>query len=195
MTTSSSSPYRKLQDLIDSAKRNPGKLTYGTSGPGSSQEMLMRQLTDITKTEMVSVPFRGAGPALVEVVAGRLDSFLGPSGAVMPLANSNQVRILASTAPVRSAAIPDIPTFSELGFPLNLYGWLGVCTAKGTPPDIISTLNAKVTAITASAEYKRGLEATGQIPESTSPQELDKIMSGMTSEISDLVSKYGIRVD
>ena len=76
MTTAEKSPFRNIADVVDYAKKNPGKLTYGTSGPGSTQDMLMRQLGDLTGTTMQTVPFRGAPPALTEVVAGRLDTFL-----------------------------------------------------------------------------------------------------------------------
>jgi tripartite-type tricarboxylate transporter receptor subunit TctC len=192
---SAKSDYRSLQDLIDHARRSPGKLSYGHSGPGSTQDMLMRQLGDLTKTRMVSVPFRGAPPALLELVAGRIDSFLSPSSSVIPMAAAGQVRLLATTSPKRLPVTPDVPTFEELGFPLNLYGWLGVCAPSGTPVAVLENLNAQVTAVTRRSEYRSMIEATGQIAESTSAAELRTIMSAMTEEIADLVGKYGIKVE
>ena len=91
MTTAEKSPFRNIADVVEYAKKNPGKLTFGTSGPGSTQDMLMRQLGDLTGTTMQTVPFRGAPPALTEVVAGRLDTFLSPTGPAIPLTASGQI--------------------------------------------------------------------------------------------------------
>jgi tripartite-type tricarboxylate transporter receptor subunit TctC len=193
LATPGASTYLTLQDAIAAAKQNPGKLTYGTTGPGSTQDMLMRQLTDLSGTSMQSVPFRGAAPALTEVVAGRLDLFLSPTGPAMPLAESNSVRLLATTSTSRLAVTPNVPTFVELGFPLKLYGWIGICAGKGTPEFVIERLNRELTAIVASSEYRARIEATGQIAEASSAAELQSTLTGMSDEISELVKKYSIQ--
>lgn len=195
MVTAEGSQFRSIADVVDYAKKNPGKLTYGTSGPGSTQEMLMRQLGDLTGTTMQTVPFRGAPPALIEVVAGRLDTFLSPTGPAIPLATSGQIRLLASTSTSRLKVAPNVPTFSEIGYPLKLYGWIGICAASGTPPPIIDRLNSEISAIAKSEEFRSKIEATGQIAESTSASELQAILASMSEEIAQLSAKYGIRVE
>ena len=195
MATAEKSPFRNIADVVDYAKKNPGKLTYGTSGPGSTQDMLMRQLGDLTSTTMQTVPFRGAPPALTEVVAGRLDTFLSPTGPAIPLAKSGQIRLLASTSLSRLKVALDVPTFVELGYPLKLYGWIGICAGSGTPAPIIDRLNREITAVARSDEYRSKIEATGQIAESTSAAELQTILGSMSEEISQLATKYGIRVE
>src|SRR5262249_55369098 len=121
-----SSTLFSVKDVIAAAQARPGALTYGTTGPGSAQDMLMRQFGDLTATKMQSVPFRGAAPAVTEVVAGRLDTFLSPTGPAVPFVESKQVRLLAVTSTSRLNVAPDVPTFSELGYPLRLYGWIGI---------------------------------------------------------------------
>ena len=181
--------------IIAAAKADPGKLTYGTTGPGSSQDMLMRQFGDLTGTTMQSVPFRGAGPALTEVVAGRLDFFLSPTGPAVPLVESNQIKLLAVTSTSRLAVAREVPTFSELGYPLNLYGWIGICTRSGVPAAVIHQLNDAVTAAASTQDYRAKIEATGQIAEASSAEELQRVLGQMSDEISGLVKKYGIRTE
>jgi tripartite-type tricarboxylate transporter receptor subunit TctC len=193
LTTPGSSPFQTLQDAIAAAKQNPGKLTYGTTGPGSTQDMLMRQLAGLSGTSMQSVPFRGAAPALTEVVAGRLDLFLSPTGPAVPLTESSQIRLLATTSTSRLAVAPNVPTFVELGYPLTLYGWIGICAGKGTPESIIERLNRELTDIVGTPEYRTRIEATGQIAEASSPAELQSTLTGMSDEILELVKKYSIQ--
>jgi len=181
--------------VIAAAKANPGKLTYGTTGPGSSQDMLMRQLGDLTGTAMQSVPFRGATPALTEVVAGRLDMFLSPTGPAIPLVETRQIRLLAVTSTSRLDVAREVPTFSELGYPLRLYGWIGICTRSGVPAAAIQQLNGAITAIAKTQDYRTKIEATGQIPEASSSEELQSVLGRMSDEISGLVTKYGIRTE
>lgn len=195
LAVSPQSKFSNLNDIIAAAKADPGKLTYGTTGPGSSQDMLMRQFGDLTGTTMQSVPFRGAGPALTEVVAGRLDFFLSPTGPAVPLVESNQIKLLAVTSTSRLAVAREVPTFSELGYPLNLYGWIGICTRSGVPAAVIHQLNDAVTAAASTQDYRAKIEATGQIAEASSAEELQRVLGQMSDEISGLVKKYGIRTE
>jgi tripartite-type tricarboxylate transporter receptor subunit TctC len=195
LTTPAQSPFSSLPEAIAAAKGTPGKLTYGTTGPGSTQDMLMRQLGDLTGTTMQAVPFRGAAPALTEVVSGRLDLFLSPTGPAIPLASSKQIKLLAVTSTSRLKVAPEVPTFTELGYPLKLYGWIGICAANGTPGAAIQRLNRELTAVASAPEYRSRIEATGQIPEASSTEELQNILGRMSEEVSGLVTKYGIRVE
>ena len=195
MTTSEKSSFKSVGDVVAFAKENPGKLTYGTTGPGSTQDMLMRQLADLSGSSMQSVVFRGAVPALTEVIAGRLDVFISPSGPAIPLAESGQIRLLATTSAERLSVAAEVPTFIELGYPLKLYGWVGICAASGTPAPIIERLGRELASIGRSPEYRAKIQSTGQIPEGSSPTELQETLGRMTDEISQLTSKYGIRVD
>ena len=195
LASSAQSPLASLADVIVRARSDPGKLTYGTTGPGSTQDMLMRQLGDLAGTVMQAAPFRGAPPALAEVVAGRLDLFPSPSGAAIPLVASGQIRLLATTSTARLAVAPEVPTFSELGFPIRLYGWIGVCGSKGTPDAVVQRLSNEIAAVAGAPEYRARIEATGQIPEASSAAELQSILGRMSEEIAGLVAKYGIRTE
>jgi tripartite-type tricarboxylate transporter receptor subunit TctC len=195
MAVPGSSPFNDLKDVIANAKQNPGKLTYGTTGPGSTQDMLMRQFADLSGTSMTAVPFRGAAPAITEVVTGRLDMFLSPTGPAVPQAEAKQVKLLAATSTSRLAVAPAVPTFTELGYPLKLFGWIGICAGKGTPAPVIERLNRELVQVVQTPEYKARIEATGQIAESSTPAGLQSTLTGMSEEIGQLVKKYSIRAE
>jgi tripartite-type tricarboxylate transporter receptor subunit TctC len=104
-------------------------------------------------------------------------------------------QLLAVTSTSRLKVAPEVPTFTELGYPLKLYGWIGICAANGTPTAAIQRLNRELTAVASAPEYRSRIEATGQIPEASSTEELQNILGRMSEEVSGLVTKYGIRVE
>ena len=99
------------------------------------------------------------------------------------------------TSTSRLAVAREVPTFSELGYPLNLYGWIGICTRSGVPAAVIHQLNDAVTAAASTQDYRAKIEATGQIAEASSAEELQRVLGQMSDEISGLVKKYGIRTE
>jgi hypothetical protein len=142
IAVSPNNPAQDFGQLVQYAKENPGKLNYGHLGIGSSQNIMAKKLEKVTGMSMTAIPYKGAADALQEVVAGRLDLFIGPPLVVMPLVQSKLVKILAVTGPERLSSAPDVPTLSEAGIPLVAFAWLGICAGSGTPEPIINLLNS-----------------------------------------------------
>ena len=131
-------PASTMQEFIAHAKARPGQLNYGRVGSGSVTELLAKQLEKVAGISMVGVPFRGTGPALQEVTAGRLEFMVGPLALSLPLHEGGQVKILGLTSPQRLAAAPNVPTLTEQGVAITNYGWW-VCVAPPAFPRAWST--------------------------------------------------------
>jgi len=136
------SPYHSLADLVADAKRNPGKVNYASAGSGSPGHLAGETLAFRTKTTMTHVPYKGAGPALTDVIGGHVDFYFAGLTAVVPHVKAGTIRVLALSSAARSQLLPDIPTVAELiipGFDFTLWG--GLFAHAKTPPEIIELIN------------------------------------------------------
>ena len=147
-------PVGSMKELIAYAKAHPGQLNYGALGPGSTQELAARQLGKLAGIQMTAIMYKGAAPAVQELMAGRIDLFIGPSITVMPLYAAKEVKVLAVSAPNRLATAPEIPTLIESGLPIVESGFLAVCAASGTPQPIVDRLNREIRAIVATDGFR-----------------------------------------
>ena len=136
-------PVKTMPEFIAYAKERPGQLNYGKVGAGSVTELLAKQLEKVAGISMVGVPFKGTGPALQEVVAGRLELTVSPLALGLPQHEGGQVRIVGLTSPERLAVAPNVPTLVEQGVPIANYGWWGMCAAKGTPKAVIDRVTRR----------------------------------------------------
>jgi tripartite-type tricarboxylate transporter receptor subunit TctC len=176
------SPYKNLQDLLDAAKAKPNTISYGTVGFGSAMHFAGELLNTRAGTKMIHVPYRGAAPALNDLLGGHLSVAILGIGPVLPHVRSGKLRALAITTAKRSQILPEIPTVAELGYPGYQSGeWFALIAPKGLSSEIQNRLHdAFVTAIS-SPEIKNKLEAIGLEATSTSPQELKEFL---TSEVA-----------
>ena len=163
---------QNIAELVAMAKAQPGRLTYGSAGIGSSLHMageLFRQRAGI---DIVHVPFRGAAPAVTEVLAGRIDILLADVPALLSHVRSGTLRALAVTSRDRIALLPDVPTMEQAGVPgMISETWYGMLAPAGTPPDRIATLNRALTAALTDAETLRALGEQGGMVQSGSPEQ------------------------
>jgi tripartite-type tricarboxylate transporter receptor subunit TctC len=185
-------PASDLKGFIAHAKSKPGALNYGKVGSGSVTEMLAKQLEKTAGIQMTGVTFRGTGPAVQEIAAGRLDFMVGPLAVTIPLHQAKKVKIIGMTSPERLPIAPDVPTLKEQGTNIVNYGWWGVCAASGTPKPILETLNKHVVAAIASPEFKTVIEKTGVIPQSSSVDEFAKIIADTAKEGAVMLKELGI---
>jgi tripartite-type tricarboxylate transporter receptor subunit TctC len=185
-------PASDLKGFIAHAKSKPGALNYGKVGSGSVTEMLAKQLEKTAGIQMTGVTFRGTGPAVQEIAAGRLDFMVGPLAVTIPLHQAKKVKIIGMTSPERLPIAPDVPTLKEQGTNIVNYGWWGVCAASGTPRPILETLNKHVAAAIASPEFKTVIEKTGVIPQSSSVDEFAKIIADTAKEGAVMIKELGI---
>lgn len=186
------SPANNIKEFIALAKSKPGALNYGKVGSGSVTELLPKQLEKETGIRMTGVTFRGTGPAMQEIVAGRLDFAVSPLAITIPLYAEKKVKIIGMTSPERLPIAPHAPTLKEQGVNIVNYGWWGVCAASGTPKPILETLNKKIVEAVASGEFKGTMEKSGVIPISTSVDEFGKIIVETAAEAGKMLRELGI---
>lgn len=135
------SAFKSLQDLIDYAKQNPGKLKYGSAGIGSTGHFACEQFIKAANLDIKHVPFKGDAKATTATMGNHVDFSVTGLPKFGPKAASGDVRLLAAYTSARISALPDVPTYTELGFPqVVMYSWFGFAVPKGTPKDVINTL-------------------------------------------------------
>ncbi len=168
-------PVRSAREFFALAAAQPGRLTYASFGIGSTSHLQMEFLKHMTRTDLLHVPFRGSAPAMQEVAAGRVDAFLidfAPSRAFL---ESGQARCLAITGQNRWPEFPDVPTFAEAGYPLELIGWHAFFVQAAVPDAIVEFLHAEVSRIVQSEEGRAALLRLGLFPVLDGPAETARI--------------------
>ena len=138
-------PAKTVKEFVALGRTQPGKIVYGSSGSGSFVHLAMALLNSMTNTQMVHVPFKGGGPAVVALAAGEIQAMTATIGSVIPHLPSNRVRALGVTSATRMKAFPNIPTIAEGGVPgYDFSAWIGAFVAAGTPRPIVDRLNAEI---------------------------------------------------
>jgi tripartite-type tricarboxylate transporter receptor subunit TctC len=138
------SPFATFGDLMSAAKAKPREITFASSGNGTTGHLAGELLQKVTRTELVHVPYKGAGPATLDVVAGRAQFVFLSLESGLPYITSGQTRPLAVTSKTRSRLLPNVPTVAESGYPeFETIVWFGVLAPKGTPPAVIQRLSAE----------------------------------------------------
>jgi tripartite-type tricarboxylate transporter receptor subunit TctC len=186
-------PVNSMQEFIAYAKERPGKLNYGKVGAGSVTELWAKQLEKVAGISMVGVPFKGTGPALQEVVAGRLEFMVTPLALALPQHEGGLVKILGLTSPERLAIAPKLPTLVEQGVPISNYGWWGICAAAGTPQPVIDRINKLVVAAVSSPDYRSVMEKSGALAVSSTPFELEATIAETVRDFDRLIKDLGIK--
>lgn len=155
-------PYQKLSDLIQYAKANPHKVTYGSAGTGGSNHLSGELFADRSGTKLSHIPYKGNAPAMTDVIGGQLTMMFDIIGSARPHISSGKVRALAVTSPQRNPSLPNVPTVAESGLEgFDVGGWYGVFAPVGTPVDLVDRLNKAVTAAVNQPEMKARLEEMG----------------------------------
>lgn len=161
---SPATPFKTVKDVIEAAKANPGKLTYGSSGVGGSYHLWAAQFTQMAGIEMLHVPFRGGPPAIAEIIAGRVDMMFGNLAEILPHIRSGAVRPIAFTSVPPSPVLPGIPTIAATLPGYGADNWFGLGAPAGTPPEIVARLNAEVNRLVKDKEFADKLVALGFQP-------------------------------
>jgi tripartite-type tricarboxylate transporter receptor subunit TctC len=190
------SKYTNLNDVIAEAKATPGKVPYGSAGSGTFTHLVMELLQQRGGFTMVHVPYKGASPAMADVIGGHIPMAALSIGSGMPGIQGGKLRGLAVTSLKRSPALPDVPTLDELGFKgFEANGWLGILVPNGTPPDVVARLNAELTKAMQSAELRKTLLATGIEARTGTPQEFAALIASDTGTWHKIVETAGIKAE
>ncbi len=179
VVVSADSPYKTFSEFLAAAKANPGKLSYASQGGGTSAHLAGELFNSIAGTKLTHVPYKGAGPALTDVIGGQVDVMFATASAVGSLVESGKLRALAVTSPARSTIplLAKLPTVAESGVPGYSAGsWYGYFAPAGTPPAVINRLNTSIKKGTQTAAFKARVESEGLMIKAGTPEEFAKFV-------------------
>ena len=196
LTVTPSRPLKTVQELVAYAKANPGKLTFGSSGSGSTHHVGMEMFKLMTGTQLVHVPFKAIQAAITEVVAGRVDVTFDNLASMTPHVKAGRVRALGVTGLKRSPVFPDLPTISEAGVPgFEVITWSGVVVPTGVSGAIVMRLNAEINKALVSASAKQNLGAIGYELVGGTPEEFDALVKKEITKWAAVVKRTGAKID
>jgi tripartite-type tricarboxylate transporter receptor subunit TctC len=179
LVVSANSPYKTFSEFLAAAKANPGKLSYASQGGGTSAHLAGELFNSMTGAKLIHVPYKGAGPALTDVIGGQVDVMFATASAVGSLVDSGKLRALAVTTPTRSPSpqLSMLPAVAESGVPGYSAGsWYGYFAPAGTPPDVINKLNASIKKAAQSSAFKARVEGEGLVIRVGSPEDFGKFV-------------------
>jgi len=195
-TVPANSPANTFKEFIDLAKKNPGKLTYASSGTGSAPHLGMELLLDIANIDLIHVPYKGAAPANNDLIGGQVQSMLNNLLAGAGLIRAKKLKVLAVTSSARSPALPDIPTIKESGYPkYEVDGWYGVFVPAKTPPEIVRQLSVEIAKALKDPELLSRLSNDGAIPIGSTPKEFQDFFIHEKNQWANLAKKIQLEVD
>lgn len=190
LVVSSTLPVHSVPELIAYARRNPGKLTFGSGGAGTSPHLGVEQLQALADIDLLHVPYKGAGPAMVDLLAGRISLMLGGPSAALPHIRAGKLQALAVTSSQRIASLPDLPTISESGVPgYDLTIWFGVAAPKDTPPAVISRLSQALTKVLSRPDVRAQLQGAGWEARTSSPEQFTELVRKEVEKWKKIVSR------
>jgi tripartite-type tricarboxylate transporter receptor subunit TctC len=190
------SPITSVKQLVEEASKAPGKMTYGSAGNGSASHLATLLLAETANLDMVHAPYKGAGPAITDLLGGRLDFMVTTIPSVFGFIDSGKLKPLAVTTSHRTKRLPDLPTIAESGWPsYQAAAWYGFAVPKGTPPEIIKTLRDATVAAINSPEVVPRLATEGAEPVGNTPEEFAAFMKQESARWSEVIKKAGIGLD
>ncbi|SDD33502.1 putative tricarboxylic transport membrane protein [Variovorax sp. CF079] len=190
-----SSPAKTAKELIEVARANPGKLNYGSGGVGSSQHLAAVQFMSAAKINIVHVPYKGTAPAEADLVAGHISLMLDTT-TCLPFIASGKMRALAVASKKRNPALPDVPTFDEVGLPgVYASSWYGLMAPAGTPRPVIDKLNAEANQVLQSVDMKRRMAEFGAEIGGGTPEEFGQFIVSEIKRYESIVRLSGAKLD
>jgi len=185
--------WKTAKDLVEAAKAEPGKLSYGSAGTGSGTHMNGEKFRLRAGFDAVHVPYKGPPEGLNDLMGNRIDYMFAPIVSAISLIRDGRVTVIAVGSVRRSSVLPDVPTTVEAGYPDSAYRfWVGMLAPSGTPPTVIERLNTEVKQVLAMPEVKERLAALGADAAPTSPADFDKLIARELVENATLAREAGI---
>ncbi|MBY0269702.1 MAG: tripartite tricarboxylate transporter substrate binding protein [Burkholderiales bacterium] len=189
-------PAKSVKELVDYLKSRPGQLNYASSGSGAAAHLAAELFKSMTKTDMVHIPFKGAGPALAEMLAGRTQVMFATALSVQPYLQANRLRPLAVTTLKRMDSMPNLPTVAESGAPgFEASTWHGLVAVTGTPRAVTSRLNTEVNAVLKDPQVVKFLESQGAIIEGGTPEKFAAHIKAEIPKWAKVIKDSGARAD
>jgi tripartite-type tricarboxylate transporter receptor subunit TctC len=194
LAVTNDAPFKTVAELIAYAKANPGKLSYGSAGIGSTLHLAAEFFKRAAGIDILHVPYKGAAQATSDLVGGQVQMMFGPLVAVLPLAKAGKIRALAVTSAKRSALAPEIPTMIESGVPdFEVTGWYGIAAPAGTPKPAIDRLNAETNRALKSPALIEQFRIQGYEPLGGTPDEMNTRIKADVARWTTIIRDAGIK--
>lgn len=176
-------PFKTVRELIDYARSNPGKVSFGSSGNGSAAHLTSEYLKAVTKTFMVHIPYKGASPALTDLMGGQIQLFFDAASGLIQPGKGGKVRLIGVASTKRLPALPEVPTFIEQGL-AGFTGstWAGMLAPSGTPREIVKRVSDEIAQIVRMDDVKARFDAMGTIPSGGTPEEFAAFIEAETAK-------------
>jgi tripartite-type tricarboxylate transporter receptor subunit TctC len=188
-------PVKTATELIAHAKRNPGKISFGSSGVGSASHLSGALFQQMAGIDMLHVPYRGTGPAVTDLLGGRIEVMFSPALTVTPHVAAGTLRVIGTTGSARSALFSDFPTVAESGLPgYSSLGWFGLFAPAGTPRDVVARISADTKTVLTLPEAKQRLAEQGAEPEPNTPDAFAAFVNSDIAKWLALAQKTGIKL-
>ena len=189
-------PVANLKGLIALAKARPGQLNYGSSGTGNTNHLAGELLCALAGIKMQHIPYKGAGPAIVDLIGGRLESSFHVTISVIPHIKSGRLRPLAISGESRAAPLPQVPTMAEAGLPaFEMSGWTGMFAPAGTPKFIVDKISGEMAGILASREVVELLGSQALEPFISNPEQFAALLRSDMARFAKLIKDANIKVE
>ena len=189
-------PVKSFQELVKYLKAHPGKVSYATPGNGTIGHMWGELFKSATGTSMVHIPYRGAGPALNDVLSGQVPVYFDQVASSLPHVKSGKLRALAVSWPQRLDVLPEVPTYGELGYPqANDPSWFGLVAPASTPPELVNRMQQAVAAALKEPAVRDRLAGQGLYPSGTTPAEFSKQIVDEIAKMKKVAAYARIQID
>jgi tripartite-type tricarboxylate transporter receptor subunit TctC len=189
-------PAKSLKEVLALAKARPGQLAYSSGGVGSSSHLAGELLRLIAKIDVIHVPYKGMGPAMVDLVSGQVQFSMATMASALPHVRSNRMRPIAVTTARRVAVVPEVPTMKEAGLAEYEHStWYGILVPARTPAPVVARLNGELRKIVASDDVKQKFDPQGVEPDSSTPEEFSAFLRTEADKWAKVVKGAGLRAN
>jgi tripartite-type tricarboxylate transporter receptor subunit TctC len=188
-------PVRSIKELIALAKAQPGKLNYASAGNGSSNHLTVEMFDMMTKVKMTHVPYKGSGPALIDLMGGQVDLMINDMSSLLNFVNTGKLRAVAVTSSKRNASLPNVPTIAESLPGYEAEAWYGVLAPARTSPAIVSKLYEEIVKAMRNTDLRERLKSQGLDGVANTPQEFLAYMQRDIAKWAQVVKASGARID
>lgn len=195
MTVTKDFPAKTVAEFIEYGKKNPGKINMASSGSGTSVHLSGEMFKFMTGVDMKHIPYKGAGPAITDLIPGQVDVLFDNMPSIIGHIRSGSLRALAVTSAQRSPALPDVPTVAETVPGYEASAWFGMAAPKGTPPAVIARLNKEINAALADPGMRAKLADLGGVPIAGTPEQFWAIHRAETEKWAKIVKFSGAKVE
>jgi len=196
LVTGSSSPYKSVKEVVDAAKKSPGRIAYGSLGSGTTSHLTMEMFRSAAGIELIHVPFKGTAEAQAQLLGGQIPIMFDPIPATRPNILAGKLRGLGIATLVRSPFLPDVPTLAESGFPgFEAVGWVGIAAPLQTPNAIVDKLNAQMNAMLADPSVKERLSALAFMPVGGTREQFAAFVRSEIAKWGKAIKESGAKAD